>query len=142
MLFRSLLEQAIALAPTILVHTKTDLPSAPIPFLNLDPMPPVVELSAKTGQGLSHLEEAVAALFPPDRRNLPGELLANQRQAEAARRALEAVSRARKALQAGVTPDALLTDVELALEALGELTGQHVREDITARIFERFCVGK
>ena len=138
----ALLEQAIALAPTILVHTKTDLPSAPIPFLNLDPMPPVVELSAKTGQGLSQLEEAVAALFPPDRRNLSGELLANQRQAEAARRALEAVSRARKALQAGVTPDALLTDVELALEALGELTGQHVREDITARIFERFCVGK
>ena len=50
--------------------------------------------------------------------------------------------RAREALEAGVTPDALLTDVEEALSALGELTGQSVREDITARIFERFCVGK
>ena len=29
-----------------------------------------------------------------------------------------------------------------ALEALGELTGRTVREDITNRIFERFCVGK
>ena len=49
---------------------------------------------------------------------------------------------ARKALEAGVTPDALLTDVEEALQALGELTGQSVREDVTDRIFSRFCVGK
>ena len=52
------------------------------------------------------------------------------------------MERAREALEAGVTPDALLTDVEEALEALGELTGQSVREDITDRIFSRFCVGK
>ena len=50
--------------------------------------------------------------------------------------------RAREALQAGMTPDALLTDVEEALEALGELTGQAVREDVTDRIFSKFCVGK
>ena len=29
-----------------------------------------------------------------------------------------------------------------ALAALGELTGQSVREDVTDRIFQRFCVGK
>ena len=33
-------------------------------------------------------------------------------------------------------------DVEEALEALGELTGRLVRDDVTARIFARFCVGK
>ena len=33
-------------------------------------------------------------------------------------------------------------DVEEALEALGELTGQSVREDVTDRIFSKFCVGK
>ena len=64
------------------------------------------------------------------------------RQAQAAQRALEGVRRAREALELGVTPDALLTDVEEALSALGELTGQSVREDVTARIFQRFCVGK
>ena len=32
--------------------------------------------------------------------------------------------------------------VEAAMEAMGEVTGATVREDITARIFERFCVGK
>jgi len=42
----------------------------------------------------------------------------------------------------GLTPDAVLTDIEHALEAMGEVTGATVREDITNRIFERFCVGK
>ena len=38
--------------------------------------------------------------------------------------------------------DAVLTDVEVAMSAMGEVTGATIREDITARIFERFCVGK
>lgn len=137
-----LLEQAISLAPTILIHTKTDLPSGPVPFLTLDPMPPVVELSTKTGEGLEALEQAVAALFPRDSQVPYGQLLSNQRQEEAARRARDCICRAREALELGITPDALLTDVEQALQALGELTGQSVAEDVTARIFQRFCVGK
>ncbi len=137
-----LLLHSMSLAPTILVWTKGDLPSAPVPFLNLDPLPPVVTISSKTGQGLQELEEAVAALFPRPS-DLPyGQLLTNQRQEDAARRARQAVAQAEEALMAGVTPDALLTDVEEALQALGELTGQCVREDVTDRIFSKFCVGK
>ena len=71
-----------------------------------------------------------------------GSILTNVRQQAAARRAAEAVERAREALDAGFTPDAVLIDVEEAMEAMGELTGRTVREDITNRIFERFCVGK
>ena len=138
----ALLERAAKLAPTILVHTKADLPSAPVPFVNLDPLPPTVTVSAKTGQGLDELAEAVAALFPTGGAEAAGELLTNARQAEAARRALAGVERAGESLAAGITPDALLTDVEEALSALGELTGASVREDVTARIFQRFCVGK
>ena len=39
-------------------------------------------------------------------------------------------------------PDAVLVDLEAAMRALGEVTGRTMREDITNRIFERFCVGK
>ena len=42
----------------------------------------------------------------------------------------------------GLTADAVLSDVEAALAALGEVTGRSVTEDVTRRIFERFCVGK
>ena len=56
--------------------------------------------------------------------------------------AVDAMIRSLEGLQLGLTPDAVLTDVEEAMEAMGEVTGATVREDITARIFERFCVGK
>ena len=53
-----------------------------------------------------------------------------------------AVRGALSALQGGLTPDAVLTDAEAALSALGELTGKTAREDLVAQIFSRFCVGK
>ena len=86
--------------------------------------------------------QAIEKLFPNDTGLRPGSLLTNARQAEAASRAGQCVNRAAAALSAGLSPDAVLSDVEEALDALGELTGRLVREDITARIFERFCVGK
>ena len=83
----------------------------------------------------------MAAIFPAG--EVPaGQILTNARQAEAVGRAAEAVSRARGALELGLTPDAILTDGEDALNALGELTGRTLREDLVGRIFERFCVGK
>ena len=99
-------------------------------------------VSSVTGQGLDRLEEAVAALFPPGSSEEAGSLLTDQRQEEAASRALAAVRRAREALEGGLTPDAVLTDAEEALDALGELTGRTAREEIVQRIFSRFCVGK
>ena len=137
-----LLARARTLAPTILVRTKGDLPAARDPFVNLETLPLVATISTRTGEGLDDLARVIASVFPRDTGAAYGELLTNARQAQAAQRALEGVRRAREALELGVTPDALLTDVEEALSALGELTGQSVSEDITARIFQRFCVGK
>ena len=137
-----LLDEAIRTAPTVLVWTKCDLPAAPVPCLSLDPMPPIAKLSTITGEGMDALETAVAALFPPDRSIGAGEMLTNARQAEAVGRALRSVRAALEAMEYGVTPDAVLTETEEAMSALGELTGKTVREDITDRIFERFCVGK
>ena len=98
-------------------------------------------VSAKEGTGLDALAALVDELFgsgaPCD-----GSILTNARQAGAVSRAIEAISQARASLEAGMTPDAVLLDAEAAMAALGEITGRTVREDITNRIFERFCVGK
>ena len=69
-------------------------------------------------------------------------MLFRSRQADAVSRAAEAIRSARAALEGGLTPDAVLADTERAVNALGELTGRTLREDLTTRIFERFCVGK
>jgi len=101
----------------------------------------VIPICAKTGQGLDQFADAVDTIFANE---LPcdGSILTNPRQFDAIRRAYEAILRALQAMMLGLTPDAALTDVEEAMEAMGEVTGATVREDITARIFERFCVGK
>lgn len=144
-----LLREALAQADTILLANKRDLPDFALPQPAANDAPnilTVVPLSAKTGDGLDTLETTLAqraeTLLPQAAQSAAGELLTNQRQTQAAQRALDGVTRAKDALDLGMTPDALLTDVEAALEALGELTGRTVREDITVRIFSRFCVGK
>ena len=137
----ALIRAAVERAPTIVVLNKQDLPCQLEWTEPLD-LAASVPICAKTGAGLDGLAELVAQTFPRDPGSGYGELLTNQRQAEAAGRALESVRRAGEALDLGVTPDALLTDVEEALSALGELTGQSVRDDVTDRIFQRFCVGK
>lgn len=102
---------------------------------------PVVELSSVTGEGLEKLADTIKAIFPmPDAP--AGEILTNARQAEAVDRALAALAAAYDALLQGCTPDIVLTEAEGAMSALGELSGKTVREDVTNRIFERFCVGK
>ena len=126
-------ENAVALI------NKSDLGNAvdpgDLPFMN------VIYVCAKTGDGLDQLADVVEVLFE-GQAPCDGSILTNARQADAIRRACEAMFSALKGLRLGLTPDAVPTDVEEAMTAMGEVTGATVREDITARIFERFCVGK
>ena len=101
----------------------------------------VLSVSAKTGEGMAALCRAIEEQFPAGTQ-AQGELLTNARQESAVRRSLDAVRRALTALQGGLTPDAVLTDAEEALEAVGELTGRTAREEIVGAVFSRFCVGK
>ena len=101
-----------------------------------------VSFSSVAPGGLRLLEDAIADLFPAGVPGEAGSLLTDQRQEEAASRARDAVRRAKAALEDGLTPDAVLTDAEEALDTLGELTGRTAREEIVSRIFDRFCVGK
>ena len=71
-----------------------------------------------------------------------GGLITNVRQAGALTEAAACTGRARAALTMGVTPDAVLADLEGAIAALGELDGSTVRDDIIDHIFANFCVGK
>jgi len=123
----------------IALINKSDLGSAvspsDLPFMQ------VIHISTKTGEGLDLLADAVDVMFANET-PCDGSILTNPRQFDAIRRAYEAMLSALQGLKLGLTPDALLTDVETAMEAMGEVTGGTVREDITARIFERFCVGK
>ena len=125
--------------PAIALINKSDLGNAvqpsDLPFVT------VIETSLATGEGLDKLADVLDEQFAGDQ-PCDGSILTNPRQFDACRRAYEAMLQSLQGLKLGQTPDAVLTDIEAAMEAMGEVTGATVREDITARIFERFCVGK
>ena len=106
-----------------------------LPFMN------IVCGSIREKEGLDQLADLIETELG-GQTLCDGSILTNARQYDACRRAYEAMLRALQGLKLGQTPDAVLLDVEEAMAAMGEVTGATVREDITARIFERFCVGK
>lgn len=136
---RAVIDVCLEKENTVALINKSDLGRAvdpgELPFMN------IIEISAATGEGLDLFADLVDTMFA---REAPcdGSILTNARQYDAIRRAYESMLTALQSLKLGVTPDAVLTDVEEAMLAMGEVTGATVREDITARIFERFCVGK
>ena len=136
---RAVIDACLDTENAIALINKADLGQAVVPS-DL-PFMTVISICAKTGEGLEQLADAVDTMFegsaPCD-----GSILTNARQFDAIRRAYEAMLRSLQGLKLGLTPDAVLTDVEEAMTAMGEVTGATIREDITARIFERFCVGK
>ena len=133
------IESCVDAEHAIALINKGDLPQKTVPS-DL-PFMYVIPICAKTGEGMDLLAGVVDDMFAG---NTPcdGSILTNPRQFDAIRRSYEAMLSALQGLKLGLTPDAVLTDVEAAMEAMGEVTGATVREDITARIFERFCVGK
>ena len=133
------IESCVDAEHVIALINKGDLPQKTVPS-DL-PFMYVIPICAKTGEGMDLLAGVVDDMFAG---NTPcdGSILTNPRQFDAIRRSYEAMLSALQGLKLGLTPDAVLTDVEAAMEAMGEVTGATVREDITARIFERFCVGK
>ena len=136
---RRAIEAAKCAPRSLALCNKSDLPAAVSP--DELPFDTVLTVSACTGAGLDALPALLEGWFLGGNA-CDGSLLTNPRQFGALDRASRAIERAKTGLCLGVTPDAVLTDVEEAMAALGEVTGRTVREDITNRIFERFCVGK
>lgn len=122
---------------TVFLFNKCDLSSPPLPeWANRAPH---LRISAATGEGMDALRDWIAEAFRTD---LPvGSLtLSNARQYHCLCRVREALARANENL--ALTPDVLVSDLEQALSAVGEITGETVSDSVVQEIFSRFCVGK
>ena len=133
------MDAALQAPEAIAILNKQDLPCVIDP--SELPFSYVIPVSCAKQDGLDLLEQALDMVFD-DEAPCDGSILTNARQADAIAKSRASIEAALSSLRLGTTPDAVLVDVEAAMEALGEATGRVVREDITNRIFERFCVGK
>lgn len=121
--------------PRLLVLNKSDLPAGPW-CAGLEG----VRVSLLSGQGLEALWQALAAAA---RRHAPEESTRlTARQWEALLRARESLDRVAETLEAGLSAEFLALDLRAACEALGEIAGLNVTEEVLDRIFSTFCLGK
>ncbi len=126
----------------IAVLNKHDLGETDPAYQDL-PFAHTVALSAKTGEGMDALRAVVESCFTAGALDLREDpILTNARQHGAALAALEALRASLRALSAGLSADLYCNDVERAMEAIAELDGRTVTEDIVSEIFSHFCVGK
>ncbi|MGB9826615.1 MAG: tRNA uridine-5-carboxymethylaminomethyl(34) synthesis GTPase MnmE, partial [Desulfofundulus sp.] len=109
----------------------------------LFPDKPVKVISVKTGEGLDQVEEAIEQMVFGGQvvaSELP--LVSHVRHKQALTRCYEHLQEVLRALSAGENLDLVAIDLKAAWEALGEITGTTVAEDIIDRIFRDFCIGK
>lgn len=102
---------------------------------------PALATSALTGVGLDALRRHLAETLGAAAERADGPCALHERQRRAAERAAQAVERA---VAAGLDDavERVAADLREALAELGTISGQAVSEEVLARIFARFCVGK
>jgi tRNA modification GTPase len=102
-----------------------------------------VYTSALSGEGLSHLEEKMVELALGGRVLVSdAPMVNNPRHKDALERAANSLDRALQDLEKGMPDDFVTIHLTASLNALGEITGETVLEDLLETIFANFCIGK
>ena len=126
----------------IILLTKSDLPT--IGDVNklksCFPFEEMISISIKNGTGIDELRNSIMGKLD----NITSELnfVKNARELEILKRIENHLKEAKNTLQSNLGIDLISIDLCSALEALNELIGESVNEDIINEIFSKFCVGK
>lgn len=99
-------------------------------------------ISAKNREGIETLLDEIFEAVNMDHQLMEGVVVTNTRHKFALTKAVRALTDAYEALAGGIDLDCVSIDLNDAWQALGEVTGVTLTEDIIDRIFEKFCLGK
>ncbi len=104
---------------------------------------PMIEISAKEEEGIHELETILKDMFFQGEITFNDEIyITNIRQKEALGKAYESLQRVKDSVEAGMPEDFYTIDLMDAYEALGNITGETIGEDLVNEIFSKFCMGK
>jgi tRNA modification GTPase len=122
----------------LVVMNKSDLPS----FVHCIPDVDAINVSARTGEGLAALHDAILSKLNSSGAENGSLLITNARHYDllcSAKRELEA---ARACIAERRSEELILAPLHNALRLLGQITGETTTEDILSEIFSTFCIGK
>ncbi|MGD0651700.1 MAG: tRNA uridine-5-carboxymethylaminomethyl(34) synthesis GTPase MnmE [Verrucomicrobiia bacterium] len=128
--------------PVIQVHNKIDLDrklKLPASF----PRKESVEVSSVRGDGIEKLKDRIERIvWSGHVGSTRLDIAINERHADAIRRASHSLTSAIEELQKNSMPELVSQQLRIGLDAVGEIVGMTTTEDILAKIFSTFCIGK
>ena len=103
----------------------------------------VIKTSMLDGTGLDQVEDFIYDLvYSGGLGSRSTVMITNNRHKQALIRADQHLAEALKALDASMPLDMVSIDIRNAWEAMGEITGESLTENLVDRIFAEFCLGK
>ena len=102
----------------------------------------ILDISAKTGEGLDKLRSRIAASYSVAGLAGDATLVTNLRHYEALSRARADLAAVRSGLDAGTPTDLIAEDLRSAIRELGSIFGEIAPDEVLGSIFSKFCVGK
>ncbi|NLT12395.1 MAG: tRNA uridine-5-carboxymethylaminomethyl(34) synthesis GTPase MnmE [Clostridiaceae bacterium] len=100
-------------------------------------------VSAYTQEGVESIADAIKAIY--DETGMSGQselLLMNNRHFEQIRKAMDKINQSIISLQDQTPTEVACALIRLAMDDLGEMTGDSVSDTLVDTIFSRFCIGK
>ncbi|CAN5411053.1 tRNA uridine-5-carboxymethylaminomethyl(34) synthesis GTPase MnmE [soil metagenome] len=104
--------------------------------------PKVTPLSAKTGEGLDDLRDAIVRPFSPEDVMTSGFLVTDARHHDLLFRSQTDIEQSLGQFDQKMSEEIILIGLHNALKYLGQITGETTTEDMLTRIFSTFCIGK
>jgi tRNA modification GTPase len=139
------LEKQIKNSPYFIVFNKIDIAFENVIKKNEEKLKnkPSVKVSALTGDGIENLKEMIISrALTLKKDQTQGVILSSLRHKDALTRAKRSLSLAKDSLNKNLSPEFVVLDLKAALDAIGEVIGKTVTDDILNKIFSEFCIGK
>jgi len=125
--------------PVIVLRNKIDVSGDTPGIAHAEP--PILNVSAKTGDGVDALHATIKKLAGHDSDGV-GTFTARKRHIDALADASRHFDLGRQALEKNKAGELLAEELRLAQESLGTITGAFTSDDLLGRIFAEFCIGK
>lgn len=104
---------------------------------------PVVEISAKTGEGMEELYGIIKDMFFHGKLSMNDEVyITNLRHKQALAEAEQSLEQVLSSIDRNMPEDFLSIDLMAAYEQLGTILGESLDDDLANEIFDKFCMGK
>ena len=120
------------------LNFQKEIHSALVPEYTTD----ILGISAKNQINIETIKQKLSDFVKNIKSEESNAIITNQRHYEALQKSLTAVERVEEAIIHRIHTELLAYELRIALEHLGEISGEFTNDEVLGNIFSKFCIGK